>query len=111
MTRQIPMDRPLSDEDRAYMLMRGDDSRVAYLDAQFPADAEDSEPDDGGADSGAELPDDYNKWPKKELEAEVAARNEKFGAGIVVVGTGANGAVKVADYATALQVDDATRSE
>lgn len=104
MTRQIPMDRPLSEEDRAYLLMRGEDSRVKYLDEQYPEGEE--APDDAEGEEAPALPDDYAKWPKVELEAEVSARNEQ-GAGIQVTGTGANGKVLVADLAEALRRDDA----
>lgn len=104
MTRQIPMDQPLSEEDRAYLLMRGEDARVKYLDEQYP-DAED-EPDDAEGEEAPALPDDYARWPKAELEAEVKGRNDQ-GAGIEVVPTGAGGKVKVEDLVKALQEDDA----
>jgi len=38
MSRQIPQDRTLSDEDRTYLVSRGHVSQVAYLDQEFPPD-------------------------------------------------------------------------
>lgn len=38
MSRVVPNDRSLSDEDRRYLLERGQESQISYLDQQFPPD-------------------------------------------------------------------------
>jgi hypothetical protein len=71
MTRQIPTDKPLSDDDRAYLLMRGQEDRVDWFDQTYP----DGETDD-------EEGDDYDSWKVDELKAEVVRLNEDEDAGI-----------------------------
>lgn len=71
MTRQIPMDRALSDEDRAYLNARGEHARVAQMDEAFGS-LEVEEPDDG-----AEAGDDYDEWTVVELQAELGKRGLK----------------------------------
>lgn len=66
----IPMDKPLSDENRAYLVMRGEDSRVKWFDDRFPpkGDAEDEE--------DAETEDDYDEWTVPQLQARVKTLND-----------------------------------
>lgn len=97
MSRQVPVDRPLSEEDREYLLTRGRDSLVARLDAAFSAEEEtegDAEPgdvepgaevdDEGDADEAepetaeavpAEVSDLYDKMTAEELREECRARD------------------------------------
>lgn len=96
MSRQVPMDQPLSKEDREYLHARGEHARVAQLDEQFP-------PEDGVADDGQEEPDrNYDQWTMAELEDEVKERNE----------AGANISLppkhKKEHLVAALQADDAS---
>lgn len=43
MSRQIPRDEALSDDDRRYLLERGQESVIALIDQQYPPDAEELE--------------------------------------------------------------------
>lgn len=52
MSRQIPADRPLSDEDRAYLIQIGRVSLVEQIDEDFPGD--DGGSKDEGDDEGGE---------------------------------------------------------
>lgn len=86
MSRNIPFDMPLSDEDREYLLARGRNDLVARVDEEFPplvgeeyepvpAEPEDEEdgPDleeFGGGDDQI----DYGSMNVAELKAELAAR-------------------------------------
>lgn len=64
MSRNVPMDKPLSDSDRDYLLSRGMEARVAQLDERFGA----PEPDDDGFDTN------YEEWTVAELEDELRRR-------------------------------------
>lgn len=72
MTRQVPVDKPLSDEDRTYLHARGEHALVERIDN-----------DHGKADGAAEgddlfdVDDDrpYDEWTKAELDAEIQVRN------------------------------------
>lgn len=65
MSRQIPTDKVLSDDDRAYLLMRGEDARVEWFDQTYPAVAEEEGPED-----------EYDSWTVAELNAEIDRLNE-----------------------------------
>lgn len=72
MTRLVPVDRPLSDEDREYLHARGEHDRVEYIDAQHGKA--------GDAAQGEDLfvsEDDkpYEEWTVAELQGEIDARN------------------------------------
>lgn len=84
MSRQIPFDRPLSDEDREYLHMRGEHARVAQLDEQFPPEGEDEAEAEAEADE--EMPT-YSVWKLVELQAEVARVNAEYDAGLEPTGT------------------------
>lgn len=43
MSRQIDYTKPLSEEDRAYLLMRGEESRVEQMDRDFPLGEDDDD--------------------------------------------------------------------
>src|SRR5215207_190009 len=96
MSRQIPTDKPLSDEDRAYLAMRGDEARIAWFDQVHPpadeapadedeveaeavadVDAEDDEEDD--EDEEADDDPDYESWAVADLKSEIESRNRKLG--------------------------------
>ncbi len=91
----IPTDRALSADDRAYLLMRGEDARVAWFDQTYPAGAA-AEAEAEGDEEG----DDYDKWTVAELDTRIKALNEE-GAEI----TPASG--KKADLIAALREYDA----
>lgn len=61
MSRQVPRNKALSDEDRAYLLGHGEDILVAQLDEQFGAVVdEDSDP--------------YEEWSAEDLRTELGER-------------------------------------
>lgn len=105
MTRQIPIDKPLSDEDRGYLLMRGDTALIERLDFQYNPKAEeaeaaaavdDEEDDEEDTEPGDEEDEDeedeegedpnYEEWTIAELKAAIDKRNLE-GAGLAVSGT------------------------
>lgn len=90
MSRQIPRDRALTDEERTYLLMRGEDSRIATQDQQFP-------PDDEVEDVEG---DNYEEWTVAELQAEIKTRVE---AGSEITPASS----KKADLVAALRANDA----
>lgn len=100
MSRKVPLDQPLSDEDRAYLQMRGDEGLITRLDQQFPpqdaeadeeeeeaeeADLEDDE-DEDDEDEDEDVNASYEEWTIAELKVEIDRRNAK-GAGLAVSGT------------------------
>ena len=74
MTRAVPMDQPLSEEDREYLHARGLHARVEQLDEMFP-------PGEGVevAEETEEKPD-YTKseWTLSKLQGEVARINDEY---------------------------------
>jgi hypothetical protein len=62
MSREVPMDQPLSDEDREYLHARGQHQTVEMLDERFPAD------------DAEEEGDDYDEWTVDELKSALAER-------------------------------------
>lgn len=103
MSKKIPNDRRLTDEERAYLLMRGEDARVKGQDERFPQDAEaDAEGEGEGLDD--EEGDNYDEWTYAELVAEVKKRKDE-GAEIVPASQ------KQADLITALRQDDAAAED
>ena len=105
MSRLVPRDKPLSDEDRAYLLMLGKDSTVAYIDQQFPPESEDLDDEDEDledADEDEDLEDaedaedaedddtddededddeepDYDSWTVTDLKTELSNRQDANG--------------------------------
>lgn len=71
MSRTVPYDRPLSDEDRAYLEMRGEHARVEQLDRDYPPSEVEIEDLDDEEDGDVE---DYSTWNKAELVAEAKER-------------------------------------
>lgn len=102
MSRQIPMDKPLSEEDRAYLLMRGEDGKVAWFDQNHPAvtDAEEEETDE----EDQEVEDGYDEMTVPALQARIAELNAE-GAEITPASN------KKADLITALRDYDALPDE
>lgn len=106
MSRQIPMDRPLSDDDRRYLLAHGEDARVATFDERFPEDAPESPeefaPETDGTGSGTEEEDPgYEEWSADDLRAEIDERNEQDGRTTKISKAGSR-----ADMAARLREDD-----
>jgi hypothetical protein len=103
MSRDIPQDQPLADEDRKYLLDRGawGQSLIQRIDENYPAkepvalEAEEAEED--------EVPD-YTTWTKSELQAEIDRRNEEGGPQL-----DRNG--KVAELVSRLEDDDAAQAD
>lgn len=65
----IPTDKPLSDDDRAYLLMRGEDARVKWFDQVHPPVTEEDDLDD------EELDDGYDDMTVAQLQEELKSRN------------------------------------
>jgi hypothetical protein len=115
MSRQIPTDKPLNDEDRAYLLMRGDEARVNWFDTTYPSETEEPEelaededeeetPDLDDEDDDDEVDDPgYEEWSIADLKAEIEDRNKKAGDSPMSV-TGVK-----ADLAKRLREDDAAK--
>lgn len=76
MSRQIPEDKTLSEEDRRYLLERGQESKIAYLDQQYPPDPQDLA--DFEAKLRGEIPPDYtgDRGAVLGLQARVAQLEE-----------------------------------
>jgi hypothetical protein len=72
MSQQVPMDKPLSDQDREYLLSRGSDQVVAMLDERFGAESSEPVHIEDGEDV---LP--YKDWTADDLRAELADRKLK----------------------------------
>lgn len=73
MSRKVPYDRPLTDEDRAYLEMRGEHARVEQLDRDYPPESDvDVDEDD---DQEMEEVEDYADWKKQDLVAEAKERD------------------------------------
>lgn len=101
MSRQIPNDRRLTDDERAYLLMRGEENRVTTQDSRYP----EPDPDDIDLeDDGEDFQDDYDNWTVKELNAEIEKRNTE-GAEISPAGT------KKENLIAALREDDAAAED
>lgn len=105
MSRQIDPSKPLSDDDRRYLLAHGEDARVATFDERFPDDApeepEEFAPDTTGTASGTGEEDPgYEEWSADDLRAEIDERNEGRETKISKAGSRA-------DMAARLRADDA----
>lgn len=100
----IPMDKPLSDEDRAYLLMRGEDAKVAWFDQNRPAEPEEdstgAEEESADVESEEEPADNYEEWNVTDLQNRIKALNEE-GAEITPAST------RKADLIAALREYDA----
>lgn len=102
MTRQVPVDKPLSDADRNYLHARGEHALVERIDADHGKS--------DGAAAGDNLFEDeeddrpYEDWTAAELDAELDVRNNAPGrpADKKLAKSG-----KVADKAARLRSDDA----
>lgn len=102
MTRQVPVDEPLSDSDREYLHARGEHDRVEYIDSLH------GKADDAAAGENVfeDEEDDrpYEEWTKAELDAEIKVRNDAPGrpADNKLATSGTN-----ADKVARLRADDA----
>lgn len=74
MTRKIPLDKPLSDKDRAYLLMRGKNSQVAWFDQSQAAEEKAAEEVEEEETETEEVEDEYDEWTVAELQAELESR-------------------------------------
>lgn len=72
MSREIPMDQPLTEEDRAYLHARGQHATVEMLDEKYPADA-DAEEAEAEEETGDNY-DDTTAWKVADLQAELKRR-------------------------------------
>jgi hypothetical protein len=80
MSRVVPRDKPLSDEDRAYLHARGEHTVVEAIDAANPVqDAE---------DDGLEEKPNWSAMTKDQLVAEVARVNAEFAVDPALADTG-----------------------
>jgi len=104
MSIKVPNDRPLTDEERKYLLMRGEESRVKQQDERYPEG--DAELDDTEAlvEDDEEEGDGYDNWTVAELQKEIDRRNED-GAEISPSGT------KKASLIAALRDDDESEAD
>jgi len=99
MTRQVPVDKPLSDEDREYLHARGYHDTVEMIDANHGKA--------GDENAGVDLFEDdekpYEEWTKTELDEEIKVRNSAPGrpADKRLAGSGTN-----AEKAARLRADD-----
>lgn len=103
MSRDIPQDQPLTDEDRQYLQDRGSwgTDLIRRIDENFPAE----EPVALEEEDGDETPPaDYSEWTKTELVTEVDRRNAEGGPQLSRSGT-------VAELRDRLTEDDAARAE
>lgn len=107
MSRQVPNDQPLSDDNRRYLLAHGEELLVQQFDARFPEDAPDNpeefSPSGTGTDSGTSEPEEdpgYEEWSADDLRAEIDERNEDRETKISKAGSRA-------DMAARLRTDDA----
>lgn len=91
MSRQVEAGKPLTPEEREYLLAHGEDVRVAAMDATYGVQSE----EDGGGDV---LP--YEQWPVEDLRAEIDDRNKNRDVKISKAGSRA-------DMAGRLHEDDA----
>ena len=108
MSRQIDPSKPLSDDDRRYLLAHGEDAVVARFDERFPEDAPE-EPEEfapgmsGTGDGTGEDTEDpgYEEWSADDLRAEIDERNEQSGRTTKISKAGSR-----ADMAARLREDD-----
>lgn len=84
MTRQIPRDQSLTEEDRAYLHARGLHAEVERLDNEYPSAG--SEADE---ESTTETMPDYTAtgWTLAKLQAEVGRLNAEYNANLTDDGT------------------------
>lgn len=76
MTKQVPADKPLSPEDRAYLHARGEHALVDQIDERFGTDTPDQEKLPVNPESPPEeVPDDYDRWTVQELQDELGNRS------------------------------------
>jgi hypothetical protein len=78
MTRFVPVDKPLSDEDREYLHARGEHDRVTYIDEMH---SKSDDPTLSVFDSGDDVEPDrnYDEWTVPEIDDEIRVRNEATG--------------------------------
>lgn len=77
MSRMVPRDRPLSDDDREYLHNRGEHSTVIAIDQAFPPE----DPELAAEAAATEVVEEKPNWSvmtKAQLEAEVARVNAEF---------------------------------
>jgi hypothetical protein len=102
MTRQVPVDKPLSDSDREYLHARGEHDRVEYIDNMHGKAGDAAAGENVFEDEEDDRP--YEEWTAAELDAEIDVRNNAPGrsADKRLAKSG-----KVADKAARLRSDDA----
>lgn len=103
MSRDVPVDQPLSDEDREYLHTRGYHDMVDRIDRDFPGGGTPSEvTNESFVDNPEDVPDedqdDYDSWTSAELETELKNRNLAY--------SGTN-----AQKIQRLRADDAARAQ
>lgn len=106
MSREIDRSKPLSDDDRRYLLAHGEDGLVQIMDERFPDDAPESPeefaPDlSGTGDGTGEEDPGYEEWSADDLRAEIDERNEQDGRTTKISKAGSR-----ADMAARLREDD-----
>ena len=78
MSREVPRDKPLSDEDREYLYARGYDDLVTQIDQNHPGGDTPTQvtnnPDEPFVDDDTEADDDYENWTVAELDEELKRR-------------------------------------
>ena len=75
MSRDVPRDQPLTDEDRDYLMARGNEALVAQIDQMYPSDSGE-EPAEADPEPGGEQVKPYEEWTVADLQAEIDARNK-----------------------------------
>lgn len=81
MGRQIPTDRPLSDEDRAFLKLWSREEEIALHDAAFPPGSKVvvPDPDISMDDEGVDVDADISEWAESLKVAELKAALTKHG--------------------------------
>jgi len=77
MSRMVPRDRPLSDDDREYLHNRGEHATVVAIDQAFPPQDEELAAEAAAAPVVEDKPD-WGNMTKAALEAEVDRVNREF---------------------------------
>lgn len=108
MSRDIPQDQPLTEEDRKYLLDRGawGQALITRIDENFPVEAPvalEEEADEETA-TGDSVGVDWTAYTKTELVAEIDRRNAEGGPQLDRVGT-------KQELVNRLDEDDARRAE
>jgi hypothetical protein len=78
MGRQIPTDRPLSDEDRAFLELWSRREEIADIDAAFPPGSSPASDDDDGVDVDADISEYVESLKVVELREALKANGIEF---------------------------------